>query len=158
METVLRTTAADVIPPLPDMHLCSDTADIHFLYTPTDCCILDNPNQLSLIFTVKMQISQKKIMFTGDAYDRNLRIVLWRYPDSLKCDVLQMPHHGLCDTGNAEFYQKVDADTVLIPISLAGGRTMHSDMYGHAPDVNRAAEERASSIYKACNGNAELIL
>ena len=158
MEGIVRTACADVILPVPGQHLYSDTADIHMLSSPTDCSALDNPNQLSLIFTVQLQTSGKKILFTGDAYARNLCAVLEQFPDALKSDILQMPHHGLCDTGHAAFYEAVGADTLLIPISRAGDRTMHSDLYGTAPAVNLAAEARASRVYKAYNGNAELIL
>jgi len=155
-DEIRRATGAAVHLPETDETMTVDSMTIHFLYTPTDCSILNNPNQLSLIFTV--QGKNRKIMFTGDAYHRNLQIVLWRYPDSLKCDILQLPHHGLCDTGHLDFYKKVDAGTVLIPISIAGDRTMHSDMYGDAPAVNRYAEDRAERVYKAFEGTVTLAL
>ena len=60
------------------------------------------------------------------------------------------------DTGNADFYRYVDADTVLIPISTAGDRTMRSDMYGDAPKINRAAEDRATVVHKAFEGTVTL--
>jgi beta-lactamase superfamily II metal-dependent hydrolase len=97
-------------------------------------------------------------MFTGDAYKRNMQIVTWRYPKRLKCDILQLPHHGLCDTGDMDFYKRVDAETVLIPISVAGDRTMRSDMYGERPLANRFAEENAKNVYKAFEGTVEIEL
>lgn len=142
--------------PQVDEHIEVDGMDIHVLYTPTDCSILNNPNQLSLIFTV--QGPQKKLMITGDAYSRNMQIAVWRYDKALKCDILQLPHHGLCDTGNMDFYKRVDAETVLIPISTAGDRTMRSDMYGDAPKVNRFAEDNAKTVYKAFEGTVEMVL
>ena len=133
-----------------------DGMQIHYLYTPTDVSILDNPNQLSLIFTV--QGKGKKIMFTGDAYHRNMQIAVWRYGNALKSDILQLPHHGLCDTGNMDFYKKTDAKTVLIPISVAGDRTMRSDLYGDLPAVNRWAEDNADTVHKAFEGTVEIEL
>lgn len=133
-----------------------DGMTVHYLYTPTDVTILDNPNQLSLIFTV--QGAGKKIMFTGDAYHRTMQIAVWRYGNALKSDILQLPHHGLCDTGNMDFYKKTDAKTVLIPISVAGDRTMRSDMYGDAPAVNRWAEDNADTVHKAFDGTVEIAL
>ena len=62
------------------------------------------------------------------------------------------------NTGNLEFYKKVDAKTVLIPISAAGDRTMRSDMYGDAPAVNRYAEDNADAVYKAFEGTVEIEL
>lgn len=155
-EKILAVTGAEAVLPKTDEVMDVDGMRLHFLYTPTDCSILNNPNQLSLIFTV--QGAGKKIMFTGDAYHRNMQIVVWRYPNGLKCDILQLPHHGLCDTGNLEFYKKVDAKTVLIPISAAGDRTMRSDMYGDSPAVNRFAEDNADVVYKAFEGTAEIEL
>lgn len=156
IETILASTGAEPVLPKVDDILETDGMRFHFLYTPTDCSILNNPNQLSLIFTV--QGNGKKILFTGDAYSRNLQIVVWRYPNDLSCDILQLPHHGLCDTGHLEFYKKVNASTVLIPISVAGDRTMRSDMYGDAPSVNRFAEDHADKVYKAFQGTVEIPL
>ena len=156
LEKILKVTGAEHIIPTVDEHMEIDGIKLHFLYTPTDLTILDNPNQLSLIFTVEGK--NKKVMFTGDAYKRNMQIVTWRYPKSLKCDILQLPHHGLCDTGDMDFYKRVDAETVLIPISVAGDRTMRSDLYGDAPLANRNAEENARNVYKAFEGTVEIEL
>lgn len=155
---ILAVTNAEVHLPQVDETLTVDGMRFHFLYTPTDCSILNNPNQLSLIFTVQSAGGGKKVMFTGDAYHRNMQIVLWRYPGQLACDILQMPHHGLCDTGNLDFYRQVDAKTVLIPISIAGDRTMRSTLYGDAPAVNRFAEENAETVCKAFAGTVEIAL
>ena len=156
-DTILRATGAERHTPLTGEEMSVDGMKIGFFYVPADVTILDNPNQLSLILQVTA--GKKKILFTGDAYRRNLEIVLWRYPaEKLASDILQMPHHGLCDTGYEPFYRAVDAKTLLIPISIAGDRTMHSDLYGDEPLVNRRAEENAGRIYKACEGTAELAL
>ncbi|MBO4407109.1 MAG: MBL fold metallo-hydrolase [Clostridia bacterium] len=134
-----------------------DGMKIEFFFTPDDVTILDNPNQLSLIFQVTGE--KKKVLFTGDAYRRNLEIVLWREgEEKLRSDVLQMPHHGLCDTGYAPFYRAVGAKTLLIPISIAGDRTMHSDAYGDEPADNLFAERNAERILKAFEGTREIAL
>lgn len=155
-EEIHRATGASHHLPAVDEKQTVDGMTVHYLYTPTDVTILDNPNQLSLIFTV--QGGGKKIMFTGDAYHRTMQIAVWRYGSALKSDILQLPHHGLCDTGNMDFYQKTDAKTVLIPISIAGDRTMRSDMYGDAPAVNRWAEDNADTVHKAFDGTVEIAL
>ena len=154
MEEILAATGAEAYTPQVDEKIALDGVELHFLYTPTDCSILNNPNQLSLIFTV--QGTAKKVMITGDAFDRNLQIVLWRYDTALKCDILQMPHHGLCDTGNAKFYTRVGADTILIPTSIAGYRAMHSEMYAEQALKNNAVEEAAQAVYKAFEGTAAI--
>lgn len=154
MEQIAAAFGAEVKLPLVDEHIDAGGLDLHVLYTPTDCSILNNPNQLSLIFTV--QGPQKKLMITGDAYSRNMQIAVWRYDKALKADILQLPHHGLCDTGNMDFYRRVDAKTVLIPISVAGARTMASDMYGDSPKINRFAEENAETVHRAFEGTVTI--
>lgn len=155
-EKIHSVTGAEHHLPAVDEKQTVDGMTVHYLYTPTDVTILDNPNQLSLIFTV--QGGGKKILFTGDAYHRTMQIAVWRYGSGLKADILQLPHHGLCDTGNMDFYKKADAKTVLIPISVAGDRTMRSDMYGDSPAVNRWAEDNADTVHKAFEGTVEILL
>lgn len=154
MEKIRSVTGAAVHTPSIGDSVSIDGLTFTVLYAPEDCTPLDNPNQLSLIFTV--QSAQRKILFTGDAYRNTMQYVVDHTPDALPCDILQLPHHGLCDTGNAEFYRLADAATVLIPISIAGDRTMHSDLYGDAPLVNRWAEDHASAVYKAFAGTLRL--
>ena len=115
-------------------------------------------NHLSLIFTV--QGKGKKVMMTGDTYYRTMQIVLWRYRDKaqLACDIMQLPHHGLCDSGNLEFFKTVNAKTLLIPTCIAGDRTMHSDMYGDDPADNNWAEDNAEIVHKSFEGTVEILL
>ena len=162
MEAVCKVFGAEYERPYLDQVINIDTAEIKFLFVPDDCSYLDvasgnaNSNQVSLIFTV--QGTKKKVMITGDAFDRGLQMALWRHYRDMKCDYLQMPHHGLCDTGNLNFYQKVNAQTILIPISIAGYRSMHSDMYaGNVKrDANLWAEGNAEDVYKAFEGTVEV--
>ncbi len=156
MDLICRTFGAEAYLPKVDEHLTVDSVDLHFLYTPTDCSILNNPNQLSLIFTV--QGAKKKVLFTGDAFPRNLYIALWRYGNGLQCDILQMPHHGLCDTGVAEFYQKANAQTLLIPISKAGSAAMEREQTGTKALLNRQIAADADSVYRAFEGTVTLEL
>lgn len=161
MEKILSVTGAAVHTPSIGDTAVLDDLTLTCLYAPEDCTPLNNPNQLSLIFTVQTA-SGRKILFTGDAYRNTLQYAVQyavdHAPDALSCDILQLPHHGLCDTGNADFYRLADASTVLIPISTAGDRTMRSDMYGDAPLVNRWAEEHADAVYKAFEGTVTLSL
>ena len=141
--------------PQTDEHLSVGGLDIHFLYTPEELSGVPNANQLSLIFAVTG--GHKRAIFTGDAFHNSLNAVTERYLNRLHADILQIPHHGLCDTGHLEFYKQVDAKIVLIPISIAGDRSMHSDMYDfESRKANLFAEENAARVYKAFEGNAEL--
>jgi beta-lactamase superfamily II metal-dependent hydrolase len=139
-----------------------DEIEIEFLFVPDDCSILNtgggNANLVSLIFTIKGK--SKKIMFTGDAYGRTMQITAWRYKGNLACDILQMPHHGLCDAYNIDFYREVNAKTVLIPISAAGYREMHGEQYAEKEGRNHNlwVENNAETVYKAFEGTVEIEL
>ncbi len=152
---------AQQVLPTVDQCINVDGTEVRFLFTPTDCSILNragNANLCSLIFTVKG--SHRTAMFTGDAYNRNMQIVVWRYPGALKCDILQAPHHGLCDTANAEFYRAVSPEILLVPISAAGDRCMHSGLYADSDylKANLELEDSAKEIYKAYQGHIEITL
>lgn len=134
----------------------ADSLELTFLFVPTDCGGLTNPNSLSLILAVKSR--RKTVLITGDACPVTMQFCAERYGNALMADILQLPHHGLCDTGNAAFYRLVGADTLLIPISQAGDAAMRSGMYGEATAANRVAEERAAEIYRAFEGTVTLEL
>ena len=139
-----------------------DDVKIEFLYVPDDCSILNtaggNPNLCSLIFTVEGK--DKKVMITGDAFRRNMEITAWRYAKKLKCDVLQMPHHALCDAYSVDFYKFVDPQIIFMPISKAGYTAMHSELYAHSEGykVNLEVEMKADIVYKAFEGNSRILI
>ena len=162
MEAVAAVFGAEIEQPYRDQKINIDDVELHFLYVPDDCSILNrgggNANLCSLIFTLESH--NKKVMFTGDAYGRTMQLTAWRYHKELKCDILQMPHHGLCDAYNADFYREVGASTLLIPISIAGDRTMHSEMYAdrEGRNCNLALENNAKTVIKAFVGTTEIEL
>ncbi len=162
MTAVCQAFGAEYHRPSLDEKIAIDGMEFHFLYVPDDCTILNtaggNANHCSLIFTV--QGEHKKAMITGDAYNRSMQMTVWRYHKKLKCDILQMPHHGLCDSYNIDFYKEVDAKTVLIPVSVAGDRSMHSEMYADSEGRNHNlwAEINAEKVYKAFEGTVEIEL
>ena len=143
-----------------DEKLTVDEMELHFLYYAYDCRIINNAfntNACSLIFTV--QAKNKKIMFTGDAVTRNLYAVCWIYRKKLKCDILQMPHHALCDTGLQAFYKEVSASVLLEPTCIAGDRAMHTEYADKARAVENAwAEENADQVYRSFEGTVEIEL
>ena len=139
-----------------DKKFSFDGIDIHFLYVPRDCSLIDgsyNSNACSVIFTA--QAENKKIMFTGDAVPRTLLWTANTYEGQLNCDILQMPHHALCDTGEINFYREVNAKAVLLPISVAGDRSM-KEIYFEQNEANRWAQENADQIFKAFDGTVEI--
>ncbi|MBE6608707.1 MAG: MBL fold metallo-hydrolase [Ruminococcaceae bacterium] len=161
MQNVLFLTGAKGHMPELDEKISVDGMEIHFLYHAYDCKLINgiaNCNVCSLIFTV--QAKNKKIMFTGDAYMRNMQVVAWLYKGKLKCNILQMPHHALCDTGLIEFYKEVNADIVLEPTCIAGDRAMHSELYCNTEyaRANAWAELNAKAVHKTFEGTVEFEL
>lgn len=162
MTAICNAFGAEYHRPSRDEKITIDGVELHFLYVPDDCSILNtaggNANYCSLIFTV--QGKNKKAMITGDAYGRSMQVTAWRYRKKLKCDIFQMPHHALCDAYNIEFYKEIDANIVLMPISIAGDRSMHSDMYAAKEGRNHNiwVENNAEKVYKAFEGTVEIEL
>ena len=96
-------------------------------------------------------------MFTGDIYNEGLEAVYIEYGASLKCDILQMPHHFLADTGYRPFYEAADASAVLLPTCIAGYDAMYS-LYANSSNhqANDWAAKNADDIYLAFDGNFEI--
>ena len=161
MERICAAFGAAAHTPELNERITVDSMELHFLYYAYDCRIINNAlnaNACSLIFTV--QAENKKIMFTGDAVTRTLQVVDWMYRKQLKCDILQMPHHALCDTGLLAFYKGVDAAVLLEPTCIAGDRAMHGELYRSTERArfNAWAEENAAKVYKSFTGTVELTL
>lgn len=155
MEEISVAFGSDIHTPSYLESLSVGETELCFIYTPDDCTIFkgqQNANVCSLIFTVKGE--HKKAIFTGDAFRRSLQMTFWRFGKELKCDILQMPHHGLCDTGNLDFYKAVNAETVLVPISIAADRSMNSGEHRACDtEANLWAQSNAAKVYKAFEGN-----
>jgi hypothetical protein len=69
-----------------------------------------------------------------------------------------MPHHALCDSHCEAFYRYADPSTVLMPISVAGYRAMHSKLCDSLEGckINLCLEAKAKEVIKAFEGSAEL--
>ena len=158
LEAIVSVLGAEYHRPTLDEKMIIGGTKLHFLYVPDDCTILNtgggNANLCSLIFTINGE--KQRAMITGDAYGRTMQVTAWRYKKALACDILQMPHHGLCDAYNADFYREVDPKVLLIPISIAGNRAMHSDLYAgrEGRECNMMLENAAQMVHKAFEGNA----
>ena len=71
-------------------------------------------NSTSTLFTVKLE--GQKIMFLGDVSDVGASRLTKMYGDSLKCDFMQVAHHGLNSSGTIKaLYQKINAEYILYP-------------------------------------------
>lgn len=146
---------ARVITPSSGDRIELDGAEIEFLFTYRDAETLSDPNELSLVFTVKA--GKSKIMFTGDAYRASLDMLKEKYGDSLSCDICQLAHHAL-NGGSISFYSAVGAKTVLVPISRSGYEAMKESQYDKINAPARHAVSISEKAVYAFLGHSEIML
>ena len=132
-----------------------DDIKIHFYFVWSDIYIMGDSNDLSMIFDVGND--DFKVMITGDTAEYILDHICNKFADrlhELKSDMVQLPHHGL-DGGSDRFFAAVGADTVLVPISMAGYRVMIAD-----PEFGEGANARtrvgAKKVYYSSLGTCEI--
>jgi len=148
---------AKIVFPRKGRGIMLDNVVIDFLYVPTDYEQLNNINQLSLIFTVT---ANKKVMITGDAFVNSLIKVADQYGSNLKSDIIQMPHHFLCDTGYKAFYDFVNADCLLLPTCISGYEAMTNEGSEYKNDaefkLHKNMLEEAKEVYKSFEGHFKI--
>lgn len=93
-----------------------------------------------------------KVLFPGDCSAESDKVLVGRYGDYLKCDVVQMSHHGHSGT-SPDFYRYADAECVLFPIT-------EIKFYEELPrqESNRVAMDISKEYYIASNGTVEIPL
>ena len=115
-----------------------------------------NTNSLVMMLTV----GGKKILMTGDANEPAWDFMVGQQSKgskySLKCDYLQVPHHGVQAAGTAEGYAATAAKALVIPstIDLANKLTTSSnakpsyDLYkSHGINIGNLNTETNNSTY-----------
>ena len=154
LQHIASVLGANTVYPRANEKIFVGSAEIEPLYVFDGKEKIDNGNGLSIIFTVT---DGKRIMITGDAFKASLGRVAQEYGDKLKSDILQLPHHALCDTGNLDFYKFVDAQTVILPTCIAGYRAMiENEEYAAQNTANKYAEDNAHIVYKSFEGSFEI--
>ena len=110
-----------------------DEIKITVLCTP-DVIPQDPRNDVNTYSLVTMlNIGAQKILMTGDANEPAWDFMVAQQSKgekySLKCDFLQVPHHGVHEAGTAEGYAAANARYLLIPstIALANSLTTESN-------------------------------
>jgi beta-lactamase superfamily II metal-dependent hydrolase len=124
-------------------------ATVEMLFTYEDLApffvINDRTNPTSHIFTVT--VAGQRLLFMGDACGEATSLAVLRYGEYLKCDFVQLSHHGYGDGGtDPRFYPTVGARWVLLP-SL---ETMHLS------PVEKQEAERAERVFR--NGDRDTLL
>lgn len=89
-----------------------DELSIEVLYTHEE---LDVPSTFNDHSTVlRIETSGWSMLFLGDIFEQGGRILLQNCPEKLKCDLVQVAHHGFSGPAK-ELYQAIDAHIALWP-------------------------------------------
>jgi len=116
-------------------------------YTPLRDC-----NAASLV--IKMTIAGQTVLMSADASYAAEKLAS-RYGDFLKCDILQLPHHGF-GGGDPATYRIIDPHTVLIPVQewlMYGTMNIH---YKHNPPL--LFDMNVRDFYSGATGDITLTL
>lgn len=93
-----------------------------------------------------------KVLFPGDSSLESDKVIVPRWGDFLKCDVVQVSHHGHTGT-SPEFYRLADADCALFAVTV-----IKFDEEFPRQESNRVAVELAKEYHIASNGTVEIPL
>jgi hypothetical protein len=99
-----------------------------------------------------MTANGSKVLFPGDCSDESDKILVGRYGDYLKTDIVQISHHGHQGT-SCEFYRLAAAKCALFPITQI---KFDEELPKQKP--NRVAIELAEEYHIASNGTAQIPL
>lgn len=105
---------------------------------------LEDYNNSSLM--IMITVDGDKISFPGDSSGKSSEIIERRFHDFLKCDIVQVSHHGHFGT-SADFYKKSDAKVALFPVTQ-----IKFDEEFPRLEANRVACDIAQHVYIASNG------
>ncbi len=92
--------------------LVIDEVEIEFLSVPNENILVNCVNNHSVVFM--MTVPGQKLLFLGDLGKEGGDMLAAAYGDKLKCDVVQMAHHGQCGVGE-NVYALANAKICLFP-------------------------------------------
>ncbi len=105
---------------------------------------LEDYNDSSLMAIVT--VDGEKISFPGDASTKSSIIAERRFPNFLRCDIVQVSHHGHHGT-SVSFYERSQASVALFPVT----QIKFDEEYPRI-EANRVACRIAKHVYIASNG------
>ncbi len=113
---------------------------------PASCADYNNSSTVLM-----MKTENTKVLFPGDASAESSKVLENRYENYLKCDILQLSHHGHHGT-SAKFYEYAAAPVVLCP-----NTEIKINEEDHIP-ANKVAKAFAEEFYISANGTVKLTL
>lgn len=105
---------------------------------------LENYNDSSTV--IMMTVNGDKVCFPGDGGGEVSRIVERRYPDFLRCDIIQVAHHGHFGT-TSDFYRLTDSKVAL----FATTKIKFDEEFEHY-EANKTACSIAEYVFIASDG------
>ncbi|MBQ9544856.1 MAG: MBL fold metallo-hydrolase [Clostridia bacterium] len=131
------------------------SAKIEILYTAADLPIIDGgkknkTNDTSLVF--RLYAEGQTVLFLGDVQKAGNDVMIARYGDHLKSDVVQVAHHG-CAASSREFYDIIDPEILLWPVST---KYFEAFMYEIKVDRHLVHEMRVKDVYLSGHGDFSL--
>ena len=132
-------------------HFYVDNLEFEVLCThedvwPEPCTDYNNSSTVLMLKT-----EGQKILLPGDASDKSSVVLEERYGDYLKCDILQLSHHGHHGTSE-KFYEYAKAPVVLCP-----NTEIKINEEDHIP-ANKVAKAYAEEFYISAHGTVILTL
>lgn len=115
----LENTGCEVIFPRTGQRYSLGGADVDILLTFEDIqphfFVNDQSNATSTVYSVRA--GGQHIIITGDCETESTRLMADKYREGLKCDFMQLPHHGHGSGGGTvpEFYENARATYILYP-------------------------------------------
>ncbi len=134
------------------MYFYADNIRFDVLCSHEDVFPEDNSNYNDSSVVIMAEAEETKILFPGDAGQRESRILEERYPDFLKADIVQQAHHGHLGT-SPEFYELVNAEIALFPVTQI---KFDEELPNYL--ANRKSIEIAKYYFIASNGTVEIPL
>lgn len=102
--------------------------------------------------SLMMNVDGCKVLFLGDSADESDKVIVPRWGEYLKCDVVQASHHGHSGT-SVRFYELAAAECVLFPIT-----EIKYDEEFPQQEANRVAVGISKEHHIASNGTVEIPL
>ncbi len=111
---------------------------------------IEDFNDSSLV--VMLTAENTRIFIPGDASEKEDKVLKERYGKGLKCDVVQISHHGHFGLSK-ETYEYLDADAVVFPVT----RIKFDEEYPRY-EANRRAIELANECFITADGTVKIPL
>ncbi len=134
------------------MHFCVRNLEFDVLCTHEDVHPASTQDFNNTTTCIKMTVDGCAVMFPGDCSLESDRILLGRYNETLRCDIMQISHHG--HTGlSPEFYRRANAPCTLFPVTV-----IKYDEEWPRQESNRVAAALSKEFHIASNGTVEIPL